>query len=343
MLVMYACSGWVVYRNTGGRDFGWESFYSRDGWTVGRIYPGGPADGKLQSGDRILAFNGDPRAERVGPRTPFANFFGPARNIRCASPRHGEPYEYKLRVEPWVDWNSLPWATSYIFLSVVNFVTGMAMGLLKPRDRLAQLGFLTQMLNVLRNLASPLHIHPGTAPDLEFMLNQVVSYSFPCVLAVGYDFFLRMSAQSATELVWRVIQKILYGVSAVLGVSQLAYLAATLRGEHALIDLAWRGFWLVELNVVFLKTSWEVFLAGAFSAICALIVWGYRHSRDIHHRRQIRWFAAGCTVGLAPELLLNLTGSLIASSGHTGMAHERNMESPEMGGRWMYDRSSGWR
>ena len=172
------------------------------------------------------------------------------------------------------------------------------------------------MLNVLRNLASPLHIHPGTAPDLEFMLNQVVSYSFPCVLAVGYDFFLRMSAQSATELVWRVIQKILYGVSAVLGVSQLAYLAATLRGEHALIDLAWRGFWLVELNAVFLKTSWEVFLAGAFSAICALIVWGYRHSRDIHHRRQIRWFAAGCTVGLAPELLLNLTGSLIASSGH---------------------------
>ena len=129
MLVMYACSGWVVYRNTGGRDFGWESFTQGTAgrWDEFIRRPGGR---KLQSGDCIRAFNGDPRAERVGPDA-FRQFLRPGAEYSMRILRHGEPYEYKLRVEPWVDWNSLPWATSYIFLSVVNFVTGMAMAV-KP-------------------------------------------------------------------------------------------------------------------------------------------------------------------------------------------------------------------
>jgi hypothetical protein len=68
----------------------------------------------------------------------------------------------------------------------------------------------------------------------------------------------------------------------------------------ALIGFAFRYFWIVELNLVFLKTCWEAALALAFGAICALIVWGYWRSHDADHRRRIRWFAAGCTAGIAP-------------------------------------------
>jgi eukaryotic-like serine/threonine-protein kinase len=314
-LGLYVCSGWVTYRHTGGWDFGWEYLYSREGWTAARIYADGPADGKLQSGDLILSFNRDPRAARVGPE-PFRQYLAPGSNYSIRILRHGQPHAYNLRVGPWHDWSTFAWATSYMLLSLVNFATGLAMGLLKPKERLAQLGFMTQILAATRNLASPLNARPGIAPDMEFILNQVVSLTFPLVLAAGFHFFHRMSAESARVFVWRALSKLMYAVSGVLALSQLIYLAASLRGPETLVALAWRHFWIAELNLVFLKTSWEVSLAAGVGAICALIIWGYRHSKDVNYRRRIRWFAAGCTVGLAPEVILNLAGSLLSSVGH---------------------------
>ncbi len=315
MAGMLACTAFIAYRNTGGRDFGWESSYSRAGWTIIQIYRGGPADGKLQAGDRVLAFNGDTRAARIGPDA-FRQFLRPGTNYSIRVLRYGEPHEYWLRVLLWQDWGSFPWATSYLILSLVNFSTGLAMALLKPRDRLAQLGFATLALAALRNLASPLSAHPGTPPDLEFVLNQVAGLTFPGALAAGYHFIHRMSAASAKGFGWLLIQRLLYALTAVLALSQLIYMAASLRGAATLISLAWRYFWIVELNLVFLKTSWEPTLAVAFGAIGALIVWGYWHSHDPNYRRRIRWFAAGCTAGIAPIMLLNLAGWLIVITGH---------------------------
>ena len=289
--------------------------YLREGWSVVRFYAGGPADGKLQSGDRILAFNGDERATRTGPE-PFRQYLRVGSEYSMRISRDGEINEYKIRVEPWEGWRDLSRAIDYILLSLVNFAAGLAMGLLKPRDKLARLGFLTLMLAVMRNLATPLSGHPGSPPDLEFMLNQVVAFSFPCVLAFAYHFFYRMSEASATEFVWRAIEYLLYGVSGVMAVSQSMYFVATLLGQDSLIALADRGFWIVELNLVFLKTSWELYLAAAFTAVCAVIVWGYRRSTDLNDRRRVRWFLAGCTLGLAPSLLLNLIGFVLSGAGY---------------------------
>ena len=311
---MFACSGYVVYRNIGGRDFGWESSYSRGGWNIVKVYEGSPADAILEPGDRVLAFNGDPRAARVGPDL-YRQFLRPGSDYSMRVLRRGQPQDFSLRVKLWLDPRSFAWAASYFILGLVNSATGLAMALLKPRDRLAQLGFGALTLAALRNLASPLSAHPGTPADLEFVVNQVVFFTFPVALAVGYHFIHLMSAESAREFTWRAIKWLLYGASAVLALSQLLDLAATLRGSEVLVSLAWSHFWITELDIVFLKTSWEAALAIAFGAICALIVWGYRHSRDVNYRRRIRWFAAGCTVGMAPITLLNLAGWLIAVIG----------------------------
>jgi hypothetical protein len=315
VLGMWGCTAYVAYLNTGGKDFGWESLYTRAGWIAVNVYAGGPADGKLNSGDRFLAFNGDTRATRIGP-DPFRQFLRPGSDYSIRVLRHGEMREYRLRVQPWHDWGSYPWAATYLILSLVNFSTGLAMALLKPRDRLAHLGFATLGLAAVRNLASPLSAHPGTPPDMEFVLNQLAGLTFPAALAAGYHFIHRMSAASAKEFVWLAIRRLLYGLTAILALSQLLYFAATLRGPAALIGFAFRYFWIVELNLVFLKTSWEAALTVAFGSICALIVWGYWHSHDADYRRRIRWFAAGCTAGIAPEMLLNLIGWLLAISGH---------------------------
>ena len=47
------------------RDIGWTTARVNGALTVGRVVPGGPADGHLQAGDTVLAWNGDRRVGRV--------------------------------------------------------------------------------------------------------------------------------------------------------------------------------------------------------------------------------------------------------------------------------------
>ena len=175
-----------------------------------------------------------------------------------------------------------------LFLSVAFYVAGLALGLLKPQDRIAQLGSLAQLMMVMRALATPLSFNSGTPPELAFILNQIAAFTFPGLLAVTYHFLLRMTARPAPDFFWRALRSVLYAVSAVLLISQIAFFPASLRGQEILVNLAYRHFWIAELNLVFLRTSWEVLLAFALAACCAVVIWGYRHSADPSHRRRIR-------------------------------------------------------
>ena len=112
------------------------------------------------------------------------------------------------------------------------------------------------------------------------------------------------------------MRSVLYSVTGALLVSQVAFFAASLRGQEAVVSLAYRHFWIAELNLIYLRSFQEVFLALALGASCALLIWGYRHSTDVNYRRRIRWFAAGCTMGMAPELGLRVIGLLFSIAGH---------------------------
>ena len=48
------------------QDFGWMPGRAGGVLVVDRVDPGGPADGQLQRGDAIVAWNGDPRITRIG-------------------------------------------------------------------------------------------------------------------------------------------------------------------------------------------------------------------------------------------------------------------------------------
>jgi hypothetical protein len=317
LLAFYICSGLVLLRNAGGKDPGWsESFRSINGSIVGEVAVPGPAAGILERGDRILAFNGDPRAANVGPAV-FLQFVRPGSDYILRVDRRGETHDCALRMLPWH--GDFSQVITYIVLSLVFSASGLALGLLKPADRLAQLGSAVQLLAALRAMATPLSFNSGTPPDLEFILNQVASFGNPGLLATTYYFFLRVSASSAPEFVWRAIRNVLYIATGALLVSQLMFFAASMRGQEALLSLAYRHFWIAELNIVFMRSSQEAFLAVALGASCAVLIWGYRHSADLNYRRRVHWFAAGGAIGMAPELGLSVVGLLFSVAGHREM------------------------
>ena len=314
LLAFYICSGLVLHRNGAAKYFGWwESSRSINGSIVGKVAVPGPAAGMLLPGDRILAFNGDRRAARVGPAV-FLQFVRPGGDYTLRVDRHGEEHDYALRVLPWH--GDLSEVITYLFISLVFCASGLALGLLKPSDRLAQICSMAQLLVVIRAIATPLSFNSGTPPHMEFILNQIASFTNPGFLAVSYHFFLRVNAASVPGFGWRAIRTVLYVVSGALLASQLVFFAGSLRGQEVLVNLAYRHFWIAELNIIYLRSFHQVFLALALGASCAVLIWGYRHSTDLNHRRRIRWFALGCSVAIAPKLALSLIGLLFSIAGH---------------------------
>src|SRR5689334_24246140 len=76
-LAGYAFGAWVIITQAEtAKLFGWEAALRNHGWIVSGVDPSGAAAGKLQNGDRLLAFNEDRRAEQIGPEL-FMHFLPP--------------------------------------------------------------------------------------------------------------------------------------------------------------------------------------------------------------------------------------------------------------------------
>jgi hypothetical protein len=129
-----------------------------NGSIVGKVDVPGPAAGMLHSGDRIVPFNGDPRARKVGPAV-FKLFLRPGSEYTLRVDRHGQTHDYALHMRRWH--GPLYEFIVYIVLSVVFCVCGLALGLLKPDDRVAQLCSVSQLLMVIRAMATPLTFDPA--------------------------------------------------------------------------------------------------------------------------------------------------------------------------------------
>lgn len=315
LLIFYVCAGWVIYWNKGGKSFGWQFSYSSARWNVTKVDPMGPAAGKLERADTVLAFDADSRAGKVGPEI-YRQFVPPGSEYVIRISRQGDEREYPLRASSTPHRIGSPKAVSYFILSFAYYVTALAFGLMKPGDRVAQLGFAAGILTALRSLATPLSAYTGVAPDIGFVLNKLIWLSNPWPLALSYHFFYRFTCRSHTGIVWPVLGRFLYGACSLLLAAQLVFLAASLQGLEALIGLANRHFWVTELNVVFLGSWWrEAFRFIGFAGICAVMILGYRHSSDSNLRRRIRWIAFGCAVGTAPLSAYILIGLLLSGMG----------------------------
>src|SRR5579864_8399080 len=63
----YFGSARIIYRYRPGEiNVGWTSEQRNGEWVITKVESDGPAAGKIEPGDRLLAFNGDQRAVRIG-------------------------------------------------------------------------------------------------------------------------------------------------------------------------------------------------------------------------------------------------------------------------------------
>lgn len=285
------------------RDFGWTPARAGGVLVVDRVDPGGPADGRLQPGDAIVAWNGDRRITRIGP---LLYRRGPAdAPYTLTIRRDGREQSVGLTTPARHDVDQWRLTGSSLVAAFVWFVVATMIALFRPEQTVSRsayaagmvMGFF--MLGMARGPALAwLPSWWRTALLLVFPLN-------PLHVAIGYDFYVRFPPGVSTTRIWRIIRVALYVVCGVLcltrsvpdtimGIFAPGHLIAF---RDAMLPIDW---WL----------SWPASLVfpGGGAVIVAVLARNYRAVQGADDRRRLRWVLWGTIVGLTPFLVLQISG-----------------------------------
>src|SRR5579883_2657738 len=124
---------------------GWRAAPIAGVWTVSQVDRGGPADGKLRTGDRLLAIDGDTRVARPGPLFRLIDA-PPDRAYEASIERQGQRSTIPLRFVVRPDESFLAWGPLFLLVALAYLGTGLLIGLFRPNDNTGRYGFGVSVL-----------------------------------------------------------------------------------------------------------------------------------------------------------------------------------------------------
>ena len=283
------------------RDLGWTFIIANGHMVVGRVDPGGPADGRLQPGDGLVAWNGDRRLPRAGPE-PFAfNLSGDA-DYELTIRRAGIEQTVTLSGSSRANVDQRRMGVSRLVVAFAWILLGTVIALFKPELAIARWAYGAAMMIGVQYVRDSVWPVMGWLPDWWRTALLLAVPINPLLLAIGYDFYARIPSGVAPTGLWRAIRIGLYAICAVLFVfgsliGSVTYLVAPDRAvavRDALLPI----------------TLWLQWPAGAvyplgLVAILAVAIRNYRVVQREADRRRMRWLVWGAVVGLTPSLALS--------------------------------------
>jgi tRNA A-37 threonylcarbamoyl transferase component Bud32 len=315
VLAAYLFAGWIVF-NYGSliKDSGWTATSRGDFWFVNRVDPVGPAVGRLQSGEQIIAINGDIRASRIIP-TFILQFLNPQQS-------------YSLRVkagpvllEPQLTWvvrsdrNNLIWVLSLAIVGIAFYVIGMMMGLLKPHDPATRLGMAFSLacavhllglgLRPLRDLLS------GGALIFSLLMYSVSYFQY----ALGYHFASRFPAATAESKSWVWLRRSIYAACIVLFLPRTALNLLPALGRDRAIN-TYYDHWEGIARYLDQRFTYEgLFQLLTIASIGAVFARNYRQAQRAAELRRLKWLAYGVGAALVPLGVYAVTQLFLSVSG----------------------------
>jgi tRNA A-37 threonylcarbamoyl transferase component Bud32/GAF domain-containing protein len=299
VLGFYVFAGLMIYRHgTAPKDYGWEYDAAGEKYYVSGVKPDGPAAGKLQINDQILAINRDNRVQRAG-----AGLLGLKRRWLPS----GEPYtisvlrgsvehQFELRMPPTTqDYDKIA-GFFYDSLTIAGFfLIGLLVGILKPKQRIAQfycIVFLTfsafGVYQVLRPLEEILQ-------ERELVVFYIIGLVKPAFLALLYHFFYRFPPEAPHGKFWSFLKYLLYLWAGTLTLANTLFNLVILQGydRGSVILLEHYDFWRVPSK--YLNTEDWIWLLAPV-AMSAVLVRNYRLLREPGQRRRIKWLVYSVTL-----------------------------------------------
>jgi tRNA A-37 threonylcarbamoyl transferase component Bud32 len=299
-LVVFAFSAYALSRYYGIRKSpGWTLSVSGSAWVVSSVAPAGPAAGRVEPGDRLLAVNGDSRSAVLG--------FFQLRDIQVGETyrvdleRRGERRQIELRLNLA---SGNPLQPSFLLYSLVFFACGAALALLRPRDPQVRLmGWSMMMVG--------LSLHWDTQTQVSGFLRgweRIPHFATLCfagwAFPMYYRVFSRFPTWGSAGPAWEGAGWLLYvGFAVTWPAWVTTHLVNVVPADGP------RSFF-AQHSGLYLPIAWYtqgpylVYLLSCVGLSMAVTAWNYRRLRDAGSRRRIRWVVAGAIAGSTPWLVL---------------------------------------
>jgi serine/threonine protein kinase len=310
MLSLYIFAVVIISRyGTVMRDSGWKPA-RRDGqWYVFEVNPQGPAAGKLQAGDLILAINDDARIARIDS---FYVWSVTARQdtYSLEVKRGAEQRRFELQMVSERDYRNLGGILSNLAASLAFCLVGLMLGLLKPEDRLTRRASLVLLAWASNTLYISLAQMAGLFTFWERVVLISINLISPLQFALSYTFYYRFPASAPRGRFWTSLEYLLYLWAGLFYVPRVW-------GDYGLIQTepSAVGFLLDHAWIMRFRATSAALELTAVLAMCAVILRNYVLVREPDQRRRIKWIIYGSIVGIVPSVLYMVLKLIIPSPG----------------------------
>jgi eukaryotic-like serine/threonine-protein kinase len=293
----------VLARHGGERGRrGWEASPTAAGLVVRAVDRHGPAAGRLRAGDRVVAVNGDTRVSDLSlewlllPVPPGGEY-----TLRVALPDGEREVALTAGSQQAPRWRGT--FAVRLLVALVLCSTGLAVGLLRPREKVARLYSLSALLSAPVFFANPLLLDllwSGVLGVPEALVVWLARIHSPFHGAVGFHFAAEFPGGAAPSRACRRWRWTFYAWAALIcAFYNLGYYFAIL-DPGAGVAFTWRhaALWRALFNLD------ALFGPAIFAAIPAVIIRNARARESPDRRRRLGWALFGAVVGFLPLLAL---------------------------------------
>ena len=283
---------------------GWNLRTDGTGWFVTSVDAGGPADGRIQLGDRLVAINGDQRRAVFGP---YAwSFERGGKTYRVDLDRRGErvSLELPMPLVPGQQFAPIPALVGLAF-----FICGAALALLRPHDAQVRLAAIFLISVGFAGLGQSFRVF-GFLVGWERKVHFAMAPTFLWALPLAYQFFSRFPVWRSPGPVWRTIQWLLYASFALViwPASAIMYLGLGVSDGATRFLVAHPSLYLTSRQVMQLPRY--AYLVVCLVLSLAVAARNYQRLRDPDSRRRIQWVIAGAMIAAIPLVTLHFVFSV---------------------------------
>ena len=312
VFVGYIFAGVMIYRYGSFGKYGYEAVFRGDGWYISGVYPQGPADGKLQVGDKILAINGDTRVRHIGYGLKlFSVPLGQYYTAQVERQGVNQEVELKLSLFP----TRVGFRLRIIFIalafSIEWYIIALLIGFLKPGEKIPRLAFgafLFVAINLLSfSVLGPMaYMFEGLERNIYFLIS--VFSGGPLVISILYHLYYCFPPGVPEGPFWTFLKRLLYACGTILFLADLSLREIVYSGQKAMT------FYFDNNNLLQLYSYFgDTFVMLGFSAIYAVIARNSHLVKEPDQRYRVKWVIYGSITGALPAVALSL-GFFIARS-----------------------------
>jgi hypothetical protein len=317
IVTLYVPVGRVIYQyGTWKLDLGWECKFVAGRCYVRDIDPRGPAASRLQTGDRVLAINGNEKflGQGVTGLRSFVAQKGQSYGIRIQRGAQQQEFLMSGIIEK-SKRNLIP-VLLPIFSSLVIFFIAFLIGVAKPEHRFTQLFTITWFSVAIIYMAvaiEPLDTFFSQSELSLYILLWIVSFS-PMEIATAYHFVYRFPPGIRKTLLWALIRNFLYVSAGLLSAILTVIRIRIFQNPEREAELFYPNHALIG----YLDRIAVALMIFGLIALSCLLVRNFIQIRDVNQRRRLRWVILGILIGTIPNVIffgLTLLGSGRESGG----------------------------